>query len=115
MPASPVINPGVSTPEGTPRIRAVPADTLERNGRHPTRIGAPPRIREPLSGLQKRLEVAEVAVAQGVIVAEPLGEGGLQGRLDLRPGCRLIEATERKNAGEPDPGGPWHHAHMEFA
>ena len=44
-------------------------------------------------------------MAQRVIVAEPAGYGGLQGRLDLRPGCRLIEATERKNAGEPDPGG----------
>src|SRR5262249_19015425 len=44
-------------------------------------------------------------MAQRVILTEPSSEGGLQGRLDLRSRRRLIEATQRKDAGEPDPGG----------
>ena len=54
-------------------------------------------------------------MAQRVSVAEAWARVVSRAASISTPRCRLIEATERKQAGEPDPGGPWHQAHMEFA
>ena len=69
-------------------------------------LGAPARIIELLTGQQKELEVAEIAVTQRVVEAKTRGGCGLQRHLDLRADLRaefrVIEVLKREQARQPD-------------
>src|SRR5207237_1693648 len=68
----------------------IPIDALHNGARQSVCLDVPPLVLEHLSGLHQQLQVADIAVAQRVILTKTLAEGCVQSGIDLSTDFKVI-------------------------
>src|SRR5205823_5029223 len=74
----------------------IPADALHNGARQSVCLDLPPLVLEHLSGPQQQLQVADIAVAQRVILTKTLVERCVQSGIDLSTDVKVIELLDRR-------------------